>query len=166
MEIKTIQVGYLDTNCYILTKGNECLIIDPGDDFDKIKKEIGSNKVVGCLVTHFHQDHIEALEEVVSYYEVEINKESFGKFKYETIETPGHTFDSKTFYFSKDKIMFTGDFIFKDGIGRTDLGGNDKDMINSINDFMKYNDDIILYPGHGPSTTLGQEKNNLLNYYK
>ena len=127
---------------------------------------IGNNKVVGCLVTHFHQDHIEALEEVVSYYEVEINKESFGKFKYETIETPGHTFDSKTFYFSKDKIMFTGDFIFKDGIGRTDLGGNDKDMINSINDFMKYNDDIILYPGHGPSTTLGQEKNNLLNYYK
>ena len=166
MEIKTIQVGYLDTNCYILTKDNECIIIDPGDDFDKIKKEIGNNKVVGCLVTHFHQDHIEALEEVVSYYEVEINKESFGKFKYETIETPGHTFDSKTFYFSKDKIMFTGDFIFKDGIGRTDLGGNDKDMINSINDFMKYNDDIILYPGHGPSTTLGQEKNNLLNYYK
>jgi glyoxylase-like metal-dependent hydrolase (beta-lactamase superfamily II) len=166
MEIKTIQVGYLDTNCYILTKDNECIIIDPGDDFDKIKKEIGNNKVVGCLVTHFHQDHIEALEEVVSYYEVEINKESFGKFKYETIETPGHTFDSKTFYFSKDKIMFTGDFIFKDGIGRTDLGGNDKDMINSINDFMKYNDDIILYPGHGPSTTLGQEKNKLLNYYK
>lgn len=166
MEIKTIQVGYLDTNCYILTKDNECIIIDPGDDFDKIKKEIGNNKVVGCLVTHFHQDHIEALEEVVSYYEVEINKESFGKFKYETIETPGHTFDSKTFYFYKDKIMFTGDFIFKDGIGRTDLGGNDKDMINSINDFMKYNDDIILYPGHGPSTTLGQEKNNLLNYYK
>lgn len=166
MEIKTIQVGYLDTNCYILTKDNECIIIDPGDDFDKIKKEIGNNKVVGCLVTHFHQDHIEALEEVVSYYEVEINKESFGKFKYETIETPGHTFDSKTFYFSKDKIMFTGDFIFKHGIGRTDLGGNDKDMINSINDFMKYNDDIILYPGHGPSTTLGQEKNNLLNYYK
>ena len=166
MEIKTIQVGYLDTNCYILIKDNECIIIDPGDDFDKIKKEIGNNKVVGCLVTHFHQDHIEALEEVVSYYEVEINKESFGKFKYETIETPGHTFDSKTFYFSKDKIMFTGDFIFKDGIGRTDLGGNDKDMINSINDFMKYNDDTILYPGHGPSTTLGQEKNNLLNYYK
>lgn len=166
MEIKTIQVGYLDTNCYILTKGNECLIIDPGDDFDKIKKEIGSNKVVGCLVTHFHQDHIEALEEVVSYYEVEINKDSFSKFKYEIIETPGHTFDSKTFYFSEDKIMFTGDFIFKDGIGRTDLGGNDKDMIDSINNFLKYNDDIILYPGHGPTTTLGIEKNNLLNYYK
>lgn len=166
MKIKTIQVGDLDTNCYIVTKDKECLIIDPGDDFNKIQKEIRNNKVVGCLVTHFHQDHIEALEEVVSFYEVEINKESFGSFKYEIIETPGHTFDSKTFYFAEDKIMFTGDFIFNSGLGRTDLGGNDKDMISSIKEFMKYDDNITLYPGHGPSTTLGQEKNNLLNYYK
>lgn len=166
MNIKVIQVGSLETNCYILSIDNESLIIDPGDDFKKIKEAIGTNKVIGCLVTHFHQDHIEALEEVVSFYDVEINKPKYGNFEYEIIETPGHTFDSKTFYFKNNKIMFTGDFIFNSSIGRTDLGGNDKDMTNSLKDFEKYDDDITIYPGHGPKTTLGQEKNYFQFYYK
>ena len=166
MDIKTIKVGYLETNCYILTINNECIIIDPGDDFKRIKEAVGSNKVIGCLVTHFHQDHIAALEEIISYYDVEINKESFGPFKYKIIETPGHTFDSKTFYFKEINTMFTGDFIFKSSIGRTDLGGNDKDMINSLKEFEKYEDNIIIYPGHGPSTTLGEEKKHFNLYYK
>ena len=154
MNIKTIQVGPLETNCYILSIDNECIVVDPGDEFFKIKKAIGDKKVIGCLVTHFHQDHIEALEELVSYYDVEINKSKYGKFEYEIIETPGHTFDSKTFYFKKDNIMFTGDFIFYQSIGRTDLGGNTKDMITSLENFKKYDDSIIIYPGHGPSTIL------------
>lgn len=165
MDIKVIKVGPLETNCYILTIQNESIIIDPGDDFNKIKEAIGTNKVIGCLVTHFHQDHIEALEEVVSHYDVEINKPKYGKFNYETIETPGHTFDSKTFYFKNINTMFTGDFIFKSSIGRTDLGGNDKDMIDSLEKFKQYDDDIIIYPGHGPKTTLGQEKINFIFYY-
>ena len=165
MDIKVIKVGPLETNCYILTIDNECLIIDPGDDFQKIKEAVDDKKVIGCLVTHFHQDHIEALEEVVSYYDVEINQSKYGKFKYEIIETPGHTFDSKTFYFKEINTMFTGDFIFKSSIGRTDLGGNDNDMKQSLEDFKKYDDDIIIYPGHGPKTTLGEEKINFIFYY-
>ena len=166
MNIKTIQVGPLETNCYILSIDNECIIVDPGDEFLKIKKEIGDKKVIGCLVTHFHQDHIEALEELVSYYDIEINKSQYGKFEYEIIETPGHTFDSKTFYFKKDNIMFTGDFIFYRSIGRTDLGGNNKDMITSLKNFKKYDDSITIYPGHGPSTILGEEKKYFELYFK
>ena len=166
MNIKTIQVGPLETNCYILSIDNECIVVDPGDEFFKIKKAIGDKKVIGCLVTHFHQDHIEALEELESYYDVEINKSKYGKFEYEIIETPGHTFDSKTFYFKKDNIMFTGDFIFYQSIGRTDLGGNTKDMITSLENFKKYDDSIIIYPGHGPSTILGKEKRYFDLYFK
>lgn len=166
MNIKTIQVGPLETNCYILSIDNECIVVDPGDEFFKIKKAIGDKKVIGCLVTHFHQDHIQALEELVSYYDVEINKSKYGKFEYEIIETPGHTFDSKTFYFKKDNIMFTGDFIFYQSIGRTDLGGNTKDMITSLENFKKYDDSIIIYPGHGPSTILGKEKRYFDLYFK
>ena len=166
MNIKTIQVGPLETNCYILSIDNECIVVDPGDEFFKIKKAIGDKKVIGCLVTHFHQDHIKALEELVSYYDVEINKSKYGKFEYEIIETPGHTFDSKTFYFKKDNIMFTGDFIFYQSIGRTDLGGNTKDMITSLENFKKYDDSIIIYPGHGPSTILGKEKRYFDLYFK
>lgn len=164
MEIKKVIVGPLETNCYILKNYNECLVIDPGADFPKIKKEIGENKVVGCLVTHFHQDHIEALEELLSYYNVEINNINNNNFNFIMLETPGHTFDSRTFYFPKEKIMFCGDFLFKNGIGRTDLGGNQKDMINSLHEIEKYDDEITIYPGHGPSTTLGQEKRNFSLY--
>lgn len=164
MEIKKVIVGPLETNCYILKNNNECLVIDPGADFPKIKKEIGENKVVGCLVTHFHQDHIEALEELLSYYNVEINNINNNNFNFIMLETPGHTFDSRTFYFPKEKVMFCGDFLFKNGIGRTDLGGNQKDMINSLHEIEKYDDEITIYPGHGPSTTLGQEKRNFSLY--
>lgn len=165
MDIKRVIVGPLETNCYVLTIDNECIIIDPGDAFDKIKKEVGDKKVVGCLVTHFHQDHIYVLEEVLSKYDVEINKVSSKKFKFEILDTPGHTSESKTFYFKKINTMFTGDFIFKDSIGRTDLGGNDEDMIKSLDMIKKYPDETIIYPGHGEKTNLGYEKNQFSRYY-
>ena len=68
MKIKTVVVGNLDTNCYILIKNNNALVIDPGDDYAKIVSEIGDNKVVGVLVTHNHFDHIGALEQLKNYY--------------------------------------------------------------------------------------------------
>lgn len=165
MKIENLIVGDLATNCYLLSINEECIIIDPGDEFSKIKKAIKDKKVVGCLLTHFHFDHIGALEEVLSYYDLEINKVKSNNFCFEIIETPGHTSDSKTFYFPKDKIMFTGDFIFNHSIGRTDLGGSDEDMKNSLAKFKQYDDDIILYPGHGPSTILKKEKKLFDLYY-
>ncbi len=165
MNIKTLVVGPLKTNCYIVNIDNECLIIDPGAEFNRLKKAVKDYKVVGCLVTHFHQDHIEALEEVLSTYEVEINQVNSSKFNFEIIETPGHTFDSKTFYFKNEKIMFTGDFLFLNSIGRTDLGGNNQDMLISLKLIQKYPDDITIYPGHGLTTTLGAEKKHFSNYF-
>lgn len=165
MNIEKIEVGYLNTNCYILSIENECIVIDPGGDFNKIKKAIGNKKVMGILVTHFHQDHIEALEEVLSYYETDLNKINSSKFKFEVIETPGHTNDSRTYYFKESNTMFTGDFIFNNSIGRTDLGGNDKDMQESLEMIKKYPDNTIIYPGHGPDTNLGKEKSLFSLYY-
>lgn len=164
MNIKRLILGYLDTNVYILTIDKEAIIIDPADEFEKIKKELKDYKVVGCLLTHYHQDHMEALEEVLSYYDLEINKVKSKKFKFEIIPVPGHTRDSVIFYFKEEKVMFDGDFIFKEGIGRTDLGGSIPSMIESLNKMLEYPDDITLYPGHGPSTTLGEEKENFKRY--
>ena len=165
MQIETIEVGDLNTNCYLLNINNEVVIIDPGDEFDKIKKAVNNRKVVGVLITHFHFDHIGALEEIIGYYNVDTNKVNSSNFKFEIIETPGHTEDSKTYYFKQDKIMFVGDFIFKNGIGRTDLGGSNKLMIESLKKISKYPDNIIIYPGHGEITTLKNEKNNIKYYY-
>ena len=170
MEIKSVITGYLDENCYILIKNNKCLVVDPGDDFLKIKEAIGDNKVLGVLITHSHADHIGALRNFLTKRSIKIFKRSnlqeqeynIGDFNFEAIYTPGHSKDSVTFYFKDDNAMFVGDFIFKDSIGRTDLpGGNMMEMKDSIEKIKKYDKSIKLYPGHNETTTLEEElKNN------
>ena len=170
MEIKCIVTGYLDENCYLLIKNNTCLVVDPGDDFLKIKKEIGDNKVLGVLITHSHADHIGALRNFLTKRSIKIFKRSnlednetymVGNFTFKSILTPGHSKDSVTFYFEEDKIMFIGDFIFKESIGRCDLpGGSELEMKESIEKIKKYPKDITLYPGHYEETTLGYEIEN------
>ena len=168
MTIKTVKVGWLETNCYIIGIDNECLIIDPGADYNKIVREVGSLKPIGIIVTHYHFDHIGALEEVKNRYNIPIydinnleEKEyTIGNFKFEVIYTKGHHNTCITIYFKEDKKMFVGDFIFKGGIGRTDLeDADEEEMIKSLNKIKKYPDDIIIYPGHGDITKLGYEKN-------
>lgn len=61
--------------------------------------------------------------------------------------------------------LFCGDFIFKGSIGRCDLpSGNFQEMQKSIAQIIKYDQDIIIYPGHGSKTTLKEEINNLISY--
>lgn len=170
MEIKTVVTGYLDENCYLLIKNGTCLVIDPGDDYNNIKNEIGNNKVLGVLITHSHFDHIGALRNFLTKRSIKIFKKSnledgkeyeIGDFKFKCISTPGHSKDSVTFYFEEEKTMFVGDFIFKESIGRTDLpGGSDSDMKESIKKILTYPEETILYPGHNESTTLNYEKDN------
>ena len=61
--------------------------------------------------------------------------------------------------------MFTGDFLFKSSYGRTDLGGSDEDMVKSMNLIKEYPDETIIYPGHGDSSILGDEKHNIPYYF-
>lgn len=169
MEVKTVVTGYLDENCYVLIKDNECLVVDPGDDFIKIKNVIGDKKVLGVLITHSHVDHIGALRNFLVKRSIKIFKRSnleeknynIGSFNFRCIYTPGHSKDSVTFCFDEDKVMFVGDFIFKESIGRVDLpGGSQEEMKSSINKLLSIDDDFVLYPGHNDSTTLNYEKKN------
>ena len=165
MLIKRIIVGNLQENCYILEKNSKCLIIDPGDEANKIIDNIKC-PVVGILITHNHFDHIGALNTLKEKYNVIENNYEIDGFDFDVINTPGHTNDSKTFYFKDDNIMFVGDFIFKDSIGRMDLPtGNVEDMKRSLDTIFKYPSNTIIYPGHGDSTTLEKEKNNAYLYF-
>ena len=167
MEIKRIITGALDENCYVLIKNKTVLIIDPGDDYQNIKEAIGDNKVLAVLITHSHFDHIGALRNFLTKRSIKIFKKSnleekeytIGDFSFDCIYTPGHSKDSVTFYFKEDNVMFVGDFIFKESIGRTDLpGGDTLEMENSIKKILTYDENIKLYPGHDDETTLKYEK--------
>ena len=165
MNIKTLVVGALQENCYICSIGDNAFIVDPGDEADRIIDACKDKNVVEIIVTHYHFDHVGALDELKKYYKIEENVKS-GIFDYEVIETAGHTNDSRTIYFKNEKVMFTGDFLFYHSIGRTDLDtGSDLEMIKSLELINKYPDDIVIYPGHGPKSTLGREKINFKYYY-
>ena len=167
MEIKRVVTGTLDENCYILIKDDKCLIVDPGADYNKIKEEIGNNKVLGVLITHSHFDHIGALRNFLTKRSIKIFKKSnleekeyiVGDFEFKCIYTPGHSKDSVSFFFPESNAMFVGDFIFEGSIGRVDLpGGSKEEMDVSIKKFIDLSEDYILYPGHGEKTTLDNEK--------
>lgn len=173
MKIDRVVVGELNCNCYILDINNSVLVIDPGDEADKIINVIGDRKVLGIIITHYHFDHIGALSKLKSKYNVcvyDINNMNEGEnkidnFIFDVIYTPGHKEDSITIYFKDENVMFTGDFIFMDSVGRCDLpGGNPKEMINSIEKIKKY-ESALIYPGHGDKTTLSYEINNNI-YFK
>ncbi len=85
-----------------------------------------------------------------------------GKSSLVVIATPGHTMGGIALYSSPDKILFTGDTIFQGSIGRTDLpGGNHSRLINSIaTRILTLPSDVRIFPGHGPSTTVGYEKDH------
>lgn len=81
------------------------------------------------------------------------------------ITTPGHTPGSCCFYIKDDNVLFTGDTLFKQGIGRYDFSYSDKKLLDqSLNELFKLPEETIVYSGHGEETTLGEEKNNLSNF--
>ena len=163
MNITTLPVGYLQANCYIVEKDKNVIIIDPGDEYEKIIKIVDTRKVIAILVTHHHFDHIGALEKLEKHYQIKHN--DWKNLKLKVLATPGHSKDSYSFYFPKEKVLFAGDFIFKQGIGRWDLeGGNLKEMQESIKKILTYPSDIRIYPGHGLSTTLKEEELLLRKY--
>ncbi len=166
MEIKKLVLGELDTNCYILIKDNNCLIIDPASDKDIIIDACKEYNVKGILVTHHHFDHVLALEDLEKHYNLKHNNHNIKEFPYEVINTPGHTNDSITFYFKEDNIMFTGDFLFFHTIGRCDFENSSvSDMKRSLELIKNYPDNIKIYPGHGIPSILGEEKKLFKNYF-
>ncbi len=167
IKIHKIVVGPLYTNCYLVVgeQSKECIIIDPGDEAEKIIAVIEENNLrpKQIILTHPHFDHVGALEEIKNHYKIpeSTTKTVFVANDVKIIETPGHTEDGICIVFEKEKVIFTGDTLFKNTIGRTDLEGGDYNKImESLEKLKKYPDDFKVYPGHGRETTIGEEKQN------
>ncbi|MDD5617837.1 MAG: MBL fold metallo-hydrolase [Candidatus Omnitrophica bacterium] len=196
MKIKRIQVGSLQTNCYIVFDvKKEAFIVDPGGEADRIKKFIKDEKLhVNFIInTHSHIDHIKADYDLclpvyihkfdsLALERQEHNFSTFilgdfkpckpakvlqdkdrirsGDLELEIMHTPGHT--PGGICIKVDKVVFTGDTLFKDGIGRTDLpDGSYESIMSSIeNKLLCLDDDVVIYPGHGDDSTIGRERGN------
>ena len=195
MRLDALSVGELQVNCYILSSSQtrNAVIIDPGDDYQKIKSFLGLHKLSPKFIvhTHGHIDHIQADDEFgLAVYahtlDVELlknpdkNLSNFLSFPFkvnspvkpledgenitlddislEVIHTPGHT--PGGICLKAGNVVFTGDTLFAGSVGRTDFpGASSKQLIKSIKDrLLTLPDETLVYPGHGPSSSIGEEK--------
>lgn len=195
MNVKTLSVGYIGANCYIVEFDDKSIaLVDPGDEGEKILKEFDGDNLKWILLTHGHADHIMAVKMMKEKFNpkviASINEKDmienpdlnlstqFGKpYSFEAdqyvqegmmklnnqdvkiLETPGHTPGSVIYII--ENYMFTGDTLFKGSIGRMDLpGGSEKLMKKTLKKLSLIDEDYIVLPGHGPSTTLKYEQKN------
>ena len=197
MYIKTLIVGMMEANCYIVgdESTKEVFIVDPGGDYKKIKKIIDADglRPQAVINTHGHGDHIGAdgefglpvwIHRLDAEFLQDPSKNLSGAFGFllktkkatrlledgdilkigqhslEVIHTPGHTPGS--ICLKGEGVVFTGDTLFCEGVGRTDfVYGSQEDIMRSIKErLLKLDDDYVVYPGHGPSSTIGNEKTN------
>lgn len=88
------------------------------------------------------------------------NEFTLGSSCFSLLHVPGHSQGSVAIYYNEGKVLIAGDVLFAGSIGRTDLpGGNHAQLLSSIkNQLFVLPDDVVVWPGHGPSTTIGRER--------
>lgn len=184
--IKKIPVGPLETNCYVVSceVTGFTFIIDPGDSPRVIINYIRRNEFIpkAIVLTHGHPDHTSGVKLMSGELNIPIfmhkndldmlrlvNINSVDKYlndgdiltlgreNFKIIHTPGHTLGGICIL--NNGILFSGDTLFKNGVGRTDLPGGSQDALeNSLkNKLFILPPETIVYPGHGPETTIKEE---------
>ena len=96
----------------------------------------------------------------VDHYWTDGEKYYVGQLEFEVRHCPGHTPGHVVLYEPNEQVVFVGDVLFAGSIGRTDLpGGSTEELLSSIrNKLLTLNDDVKVYSGHGPVTTIGEER--------
>lgn len=199
MFLKTVVVGPLEVNCYIIAdeKSKDGAVIDAGDNSDEILDVIKRNKLKLKYIinTHAHFDHIGAIGKIKNatgaeflIHEMEMHvlktlpsqnlifgikvdsppspdrflkdneKLMLGDLTLKILYTPGHSPGGICIY--ADNVVFTGDTLFAGSIGRADLpGGDHNTLIASIKaKLLRLGDEVVVLPGHGQQSTIGDER--------
>ena len=188
LKVYAMALGDYQTNCYIIHEENSktCCILDPGYDADFILDKLDSLGLTleAILLTHGHFDHVGAVKELAAETgcDVYIHPEDLtmppmmtaGPLYYTktyaegtqlklagldlgVLHTPGHTPGSVCLVC--ENSIFAGDTLFRGSCGRTDLPGGDwATIVNSLHRLAALEGNFWVYSGHGPTTTLRDEK--------
>lgn len=186
VHVEKVVTGPLATNTYIICSAEECVVVDPGGGADMILARLGGRSVAAVVATHLHFDHVAAVAALTEaagapfyahpadwavYRELNAVAEEWGfetpdlptpkplgerLWIFDVWHTPGHTPGSVSLV--ADGAVFTGDTLFYQSVGRTDLPLGDWDLlVQSVCRLYSLPRNYVVYPGHGPETYIGLE---------
>jgi hydroxyacylglutathione hydrolase len=168
----------------------EAIVVDPGDDISRIVATLTRHQLTlkQIVVTHAHIDHIAGAQQLkrltgapILYNQLDLPLVKMmdlqagwlgiatpevappdADLAATVLHTPGHTQGSSCLFIPDQKLLIAGDTLFAGSVGRTDLpGGNTKQLIQSVNDrLLTLPDETKVLPGHGPATSIGEEREN------
>lgn len=181
-------LGAYQTNCCLAwgEDSDTCIVVDPGYEPERVLAQANglNKKIEAVLLTHGHFDHVGGVKEIAAETDCKVyihalelsmpQQMTAGSLYYtntygegdtlnlaglsiRVLHTPGHTPGSVCLL--AEDTMFSGDTLFQDSCGRTDLpGGSWTQIYASLKRLAAIDRDYKVYPGHGPATTLAEEK--------
>lgn len=186
MIVHTLPLGAYQTNTYIVENDGHCVVIDPGYEPKTIAHFLEQRNLAvdAIFLTHGHFDHVGALQTLKKQYGCPVyvhaaelslpamwtggplhytdtygegDRISAAGLSFRVLHTPGHTPGSVCLI--TEDVCFSGDTLFANSCGRTDLPGGDwATLRRSLNRLAQIENNLTVYPGHGESTTLADEK--------
>ena len=199
IQIQSVCCGEIGENAWIVRREgrDDCVVVDPGDEYPRLRRAVGDSAVAAILLTHGHFDHIMAVGDMVAETHAPVyvgaadiemlnnpalnglttlmgvstvegatyEARPFGEelsvagLDFVILPTPGHSRGSVCLYLPEEGELFSGDTLFMAGFGRMDLhGGSPMQMRDSLRRLFTLPPQTRVHPGHGESTTIGDEK--------
>lgn len=185
LSLRYLAVGPLQSNCYLLqdNETDQAILIDPGDQADKILPWVGAAHVELILITHGDHDHVGALKAVKAAHPAPVwmhpqaaeragiqpdvltdhgDAVDFLNYRLNVAHVPGHTPGSIIFHLPEGgsaPLAFVGDAIFPGGPGHTPSHAALLSSLEALSrTVFTWPDETLLYPGHGLHTSVGAER--------
>lgn len=185
MNITMLPLGQMQANCYIVTEGESCAVIDPGAQAEKLVTFLREKGLTpdAVFLTHGHFDHVGACRALAQTFSVPVylheadtsmtgrlahglywdrtyaegDTVRAGDLSFLVLHTPGHTPGSVCL--QAENVLFTGDTLFAGSCGRTDFpGGSWEEMLASLGRLAALEGTYTVLSGHGGETTLARER--------
>ena len=186
IELRVRQVGPWPMNAYVLVcpRTRQSVLIDPGADPDALVEMLKDTTPIAIVLTHTHFDHVGALAEMRARLDVPLllhrgphaddlvldadrwledgDTLEVGEHTLRVYFTPGHTADQICIATDGEPRIIVGDTIFEGGPGKTESADNLQTTLKTLREvILRWPDDAICYPGHGPSFRLGDRRREI-----